>query len=112
MLESAKDSPTIQAYLQEGLTTWHFIPERAPHFGGLWESAVRAAKLHLKKVVGEQILDYEEMTTVVSQVEACLNSRPLGQVYSHSADAVAPLTPAHFLIGRSMMAYPEPVQLI
>ena len=107
MLETAKDSPTIQSYLQEGLTTWHFIPERAPHFGGLWESAVRATKLHLKKVMGEQLLDYEEMSTVASQIEACLNSRPLGQVYSHSPDTVAPLTPAHFLIGRSMMAYPE-----
>ena len=108
MLESAKESPIIQAYLQEGLTTWHFMPVKAPHFGGLWESAVRAAKLHLKKVVGEQVLDFEEMTTVVSQIEACLNSRPLGQVYSHSADTVTPLTPAHFLIGRSMMAYPDP----
>ena len=47
------------------------------------------------------------MATVATQVEACLNSRPLGQLYSHSPDAVAPLTPGHFLIGKSLMAYPE-----
>ena len=47
------------------------------------------------------------MATVSTQVEACLNSRPLGQLYCHSPDAVAPLTPGHFLIGRSLTSYPE-----
>ena len=107
MLQEASVSTSLHSYLLEERTRWHFIPERAPHFGGLWESAVRATKLHLKKVMGEQLLNYEEMATVASQVEACLNSRPLGQLYCHSPDAVAPLTPAHFLIGRSMTAYPE-----
>lgn len=73
----------------------------------LWEAAVKSAKLHLRKVVGEQVLDYEEMTTVAAQVEACLNSRPLGSLYCHNTDAVAPLTPGHFLIGRPLQAYPE-----
>ena len=27
---------------------WNFNPERALHFGGLWEPAVKAAKHHLK----------------------------------------------------------------
>ena len=107
MLQEASVSTSLHSYLLEGRTRWNFIPERAPHFGGLWESAVRATKLHLKKVMGEQLLNYEEMATVASQVEACLNSRPLGQLYCHSPDAVAPLPPAHFLIGRSMTAYPE-----
>ncbi|CAK9820250.1 hypothetical protein ANTPLA_LOCUS10514 [Anthophora plagiata] len=56
---------------------WHTIPPRAPHFRGLWESAVKSAKYHLKRVVGEAILTSEELNTMLTQVEAVLNSRPL-----------------------------------
>ena len=41
------------------------------------------------------------------QVEACLNSRPLTSITSHSIDGVSTLTPAHFLILRKPRAYPE-----
>ena len=53
------------------------MPEHAPHFGGLWEAAVKSFKLHLRRVVGEARLTYEELTTILAQIEACLNSRPL-----------------------------------
>ena len=86
---------------------WHCIPERAPHFGGLWEAAVKSAKHHLKRVLGEQRLTFEELTTVAAQVEACLNSRPLGAYYCHSPDGVVPLTPGHFLVGHPLLAFPE-----
>ena len=42
-----------------------------------------------------------------AQVEACLNSRPLGPLDSHSSEGVSPLTPGHFIIGRPLQAYPE-----
>ncbi len=54
-----------------------FIPERAPHFGSLWELAVKSMKVHLRRFVGNVKLTFEELTTVLAQVEACLNSRPL-----------------------------------
>ena len=107
LLMAASTSASVHSYLLEGKTEWHCIPERAPHFGGLWEAAIKSTKLHLKRVVGDQKLDFEEMTTVATQVKACLNSRPLGYLYSHSPDAVVPLTPGHFINGRSLQAYPE-----
>ena len=93
----------LQIYLLDHRMIWHNIPDRAPPFGGLWEAAVKSAKHHLKRVVGDQALTFEEMLTVTCQVEACLNSRPLGVQHSLSPDGIMPLTPAHFLTGDAMM---------
>ncbi|XP_044757058.1 uncharacterized protein LOC123315434 [Coccinella septempunctata] len=86
--------------------TWHFNPASAPHFGGLWESAIKCAKMHLLRVVGEQILTYEELNTVFTQVEAILNSRPLTPVSNDPHDFSA-LTPGHFLTLEPLTALPE-----
>ena len=107
-LQDKKNQNLIQSYLFSQKVTWHTIPERAPHFGGLWEAAVKAAKHHLKRVVSSQRLTYDELETVVCQAEACMNSRPLGSITSHSPDGLTPLTPGHFLTGRAMRAYPVP----
>jgi len=85
---------------------WKFIPERAPHFGGLWEAAVKSMKQHLKKVVGETKLTFEECCTVLTQVEACLNSCPLCPL-PDSDEGLEALTPGHFLIGRPLEALPD-----
>lgn len=54
---------------------WTFITPNAPHHGGLYEAAVKSAKYHLKRVIGETTLTFEEYATILSQVEACLNKK-------------------------------------
>ena len=94
----------ISQFLLSKKVTWHHIPERAPHFGGIWESAVHSAKHHLKRTVGNIKLNFEEFSTVACQIEAC---RPYLAQDSHDPDGELPLTSGHFLIGRPLQAYPE-----
>ena len=75
---------------------WHFNPASSPHFGGLWEAGVKSVKYHLRRIVGEQVLTYEELNTVFHQVEAVLNSRPSCPLSNDPNDLQA-LTPGHFL---------------
>ena len=107
MIASSEFQNAIQSYSFNYQITWHNIPQRAPHFGGLWEAAVKAAKYHLKRVVGRSIFTFEELSTICCNVESFMNSRPLGPVTSHDVDGLSPLTPAHFLLGRAARSYPK-----
>lgn len=55
----------------------------------------------MKRIVGNALLTFEELTTILIQVEACLNSRPICQLPSTLLD-LQPLTPGHFLIGEPL----------
>ena len=66
--------------------------------------------MHLSRVVGSVKLDFEEMSTVLAQIEACLNSRPLGSLPDNNDDGIEMLTPGHFLIGRPLQATPDDSQ--
>ncbi|CAH2207694.1 jg24468 [Pararge aegeria aegeria] len=82
---------------------FRFIPAYSPHFGGLWEAGVKSTKYHLTRVIGNAHLTFEELTTVLTQVESILNFRPLSLISSDPRDFL-PLTPAYFLVGRSLTA--------
>lgn len=75
---------------------WHFIAPSWPSAGGLWEGAVKSLKFHLRRVLGEQKLTYEELSTLLAELEACLNSRPLLALTEDPED-IDYLTPSHFL---------------
>ncbi len=72
-LKTKEAQDSVSKFLTAQNVEWKFIPQHAPHFGGLWEAAVKSTKTHLRKVLGEVKLTYEEMSTVLSQIEACLN---------------------------------------
>ena len=98
---------TISEFCTSHNIQWKYIPEKSPHFGGIWESAVKSVKKHLKRVVSPVKLTFEEFTTVLTQIEACLNSHPLTPVSSPDDDGILALTPGHFLIGKSLTSLPD-----
>lgn len=88
---------------------WHFIPPYTPHMGGLWEATVRSVKYHLRRTMQSMhntILPHEELSTLLAQIEACVNSRPLCP-NPEDATSLEPLTPGHFIVGTSLLAFPE-----
>ncbi|GFX49596.1 DUF5641 domain-containing protein [Trichonephila clavipes] len=89
---------------------WHTIPSLSPHFGELWEAGFNSVKFHLKRVVGSINLTFEEFYTLLTQIEAVLNSRPLVRLVDNDIESLDVLTPSHFLVGEEIIGPPETVE--
>lgn len=107
MLQSQQAQERVVTEAAKDSIKFQFIPARSPTFGGLWEAAVKSMKYHLKRSIGMKSLFPDELETILAQIEACLNSRPLTPLSNDAGDLEA-LTPGHFIIHRPLTAIPEP----
>ena len=78
--------------------SWRFNLPKAPWWGGMYERMVRVTKRCLKKAIGAQRLNYEELLTILTEVEAVVNNRPLTYLDEQDVDSI--LTPSHLFCGR------------
>ncbi|XP_058837775.1 uncharacterized protein LOC131693714 [Topomyia yanbarensis] len=85
---------------------WHFNPPKGSHFGGLWEAAINSAQKHFIRVLGDTKVAFDDMETLLTQIECCLNSRPLTKLHEDPSDLQA-LTPGHFLVGTALKSVPD-----
>jgi len=91
LLFQAGQHPNIRSRVK-----WSFNPPYAPSTGGIWEIAIKSAKRILTRVAGRTPLTFEELSTLFTEIEATLNTRPL-YAASNDPNEPQPLTPAHFL---------------
>lgn len=103
--KTMRTEETLDYMSHEGIK-WKFIVERAAWWGGFWERMVRSVKTPLKKVLGCSYVTFEELSTISTEIEAVINSRPLTHVATDSKEP-EPLTPAHFLVGRRIISLPS-----
>ncbi|KAL0146798.1 hypothetical protein M9458_057737 [Cirrhinus mrigala] len=97
------NAKTFKRANQDLSKLWQAIkdPQLLEYFSG---KGIRAAWL-VRKVLGRASLTFEEISTLLTEVEATLNSRPLTFVHNE-VDEPQPLTPAHFLVGERLTALP------
>lgn len=107
LLQNQIHNDTVKAMLAKDGIDWRMNPPDAPHFGGIYEAGVKSVKFHLRRSMDSTPFTFEEWTTMLCQIEAILNSRPLVPL-SDDVNDLQPLTPGHFLIGEPLIAIPEP----
>ena len=86
----------IYEYLRQQEIQWHFNPPTASHMGGAWERMVGLVKRILGVLLPRRLLNDDLLQTLLLEVEAIVNSRPLTDVVLEPGSDL-PLTPNHLL---------------
>ncbi|PIO71003.1 kinase domain protein, partial [Teladorsagia circumcincta] len=86
---------TVMTYSANRGIRWLFNPPGAPWMGGAWERLVGTVKRAFSKSIGRKKLSHSELYTIVTQIEAIVNTRPLTAV-SADVDEI-PIRPIDFL---------------
>ncbi|GBO33685.1 hypothetical protein AVEN_204802-1 [Araneus ventricosus] len=97
----------VSRFIVRNGITWKFIVEGAPWWGGFWKRLVRSVKTCLKRILGKSSLTYEELYTVLVEIEVVINSRLITYLYSN-ANEPDPLSLSHFLTGSKLIVLPSP----
>ncbi|GIY74460.1 endonuclease [Caerostris darwini] len=87
---------------------WKFNPPTAAWWwgGGWWGRLIRSVKSLLVRILGRSSVNFEELLTILCDVEASINSRPLTYI-SDDSDELIPLTPSLFLQDIKQVGVPD-----
>ena len=97
---------SVTSFLAKEAIKWNYIPEFSPWMGGLYERLVGIVKSSMRKSIGRLCLTTIQLQTLVKEIEAIVNTRPLVYVDQDVNEPIV-LTPAHFLGGNTMLGTPE-----
>ena len=94
------DEKLILEFGSDNSIDWEFTSPDAPWQNGCAEALVKSAKRAITVSIGDQILTFTEMQTVLYEVANLLNERPIGRHPTALEDG-AYLCPNDLLLGRS-----------
>ncbi|XP_052761664.1 uncharacterized protein LOC128204293 [Mya arenaria] len=111
-LRELMQSNAVQEELNNKGTEWRFIVKPAAWYGRWWERLIGLTKTAVKKVLGRSYVDSETLSTIITEVGAVINDRPLTYVTFGEVET-EPLTPSHLLFGRRLtkLPYSEDIEL-
>ena len=108
ILRGWEKDAAVKKHLNHRGCKWQFIPGRAPWFGGFWERMIGLTKKSLSKALGRSLVCDDVLRTVMSEIEAQINDRPLTTV-SDNVDDLQPITPSLLMLGHRLDSVPVPV---
>ena len=95
-------SSDLELYLTLHNIKWKFILAASPWWEVFYERMVKVVKTSLHKVIGKSRLSYEDLETVLIQIESIVNSRPL--TFITTEEVCEPLTPSHLIYGERLIS--------
>ena len=84
------------------------IPAKSPHWGGMYERLIGVVKMSIKEYLRRALISLSELQTLIKEVQAVVNDRPITFVY-HEVNDPEPLTPSKLMYGFDVTALPHPV---
>ena len=108
------DHTKISNFLQDNGTDWLVWIKNTPtasHMGGVWERQIRSARnilSSLLKTHGRSLND-EALSTLMAEVEAVMNSRPLTVELLRDGNSLNPISPSNSLTMKSKVVMPPPL---
>ncbi len=95
-IQDINQSKIGEVLVQKGIK-WIVNTPIASHQGGIWERQICTVRKVLNSVLNQQVLDEEGLYTILCEVEAIMNDRPITKA-SDDPNDLEPLSPNHLLL--------------
>ncbi|KAL6726668.1 hypothetical protein Aduo_008614 [Ancylostoma duodenale] len=100
-----EEDASVRTFAAENDVKWNFITPRSPWKGGFYERLVASVKMALKKTVRKHTIDLWTRKTLLFEIEATLNTRPITPVSTNPSGETYILGPIdlinpNFRLGR------------
>ena len=104
-LEEIYNDFNVSEFCSVNKIAWKFIAPRAPWQGGFYEIMIKLVKNCLRKVLYKKKVSLAELETIIIEIQARINNRPLTYV-DNDRSKLEILTPSRLLIGHKVEVFP------